>query len=223
MYLISSRRAVLCLTVVMLLTAACGAYGSSAAPTPATSSQLSATAGPQSTGGATAGASVGVTVGPLAKVSIDALGLTMLAPTNWKAPVLLDDKARLILSPDGSTDTSATAGPFLYIIPDTTKYIASHLSYTFRPDISDPTQQLDLLMQAINIDAPAFDPTESYIGSQYPAAIKRGYARDNEMTFVLMDAGNNHWIYVGAQAPERLFKYYDDAVFGPVTNSITLK
>ena len=147
----------------------------------------------------------------------------MLVPTNWKAPIVFDDKARLILSPDGSTDTSPTAGPFLYVIPDTTKYITSHLSYTFRPDISDPAQQLDLLMQAINIDAPAFDPTESYIGAQYPAAIKRGYARDNEMTFVLMNAGNGHWIYVGAQAPERLFKYYDDAIFKPATNSITLK
>src|SRR5712691_8736149 len=153
----------------MLLASACG---SSPAPTPNPASQAQTAEAPSAT------------VGPLTAIDVADLGVTLLAPSTWKPPVVQKDS--LILSPDGSTDTSVTAGPFLFLIPNAEKVVPGRLNYTFQPGIDDPAQQLDLLVQAFNIDAPEYKPTESYIGAQYPAAIKRGFQRDNEFTFVLM-------------------------------------
>ncbi len=161
------------------------------------------------------------TVGPLVQADLSALGLTLLTPSTWKPPAVLNGNI-LIVSPTGSTDTSAVADPFL-MIGDAQKVASSKLNFAFRPDISDPLQQLDLLMAAINLDAPSFTAAAAYYGARYPGAITYGFARDNEMNVILLNLGNNRWLYVGTQAPERYFAYYNDAVFKPAINSITLK
>ncbi|MEP7286862.1 MAG: hypothetical protein ABI947_13980 [Chloroflexota bacterium] len=162
------------------------------------------------------------TVGSLASITVDQVGVTLLAPTTWKPPAVTSDK-RLVLSPDGSTDISVTSGPFLYVIADAGSVLAKSLSYTFRPDITDPALQLDLLLQALNIDAYSFGRGQKYEGAQYPAAMVTGFARDNQLTLMLMKAGDNRWIFVGAQSPERLYSYYDSVVFTPAINSIKVK
>lgn len=161
------------------------------------------------------------TVGPLAQTDIPSLGLTMLTPSTWKAPVALNDTT-YVISPNGSTDTSATAGPFI-LIGDAEKIARSRLNFSFRRDVSDPRQQLDALMAAINFDAPSFTAAAAYYGAKYPGAVSVGFARDNELNIILLDTGDSHWLYIGTQAPERYFAYYNDSVFKPAIASITPK
>jgi hypothetical protein len=84
-------------------------------------------------------------------------------------------------------------------------------------------EQLAAILVAMNRSGPKFDKPVAYQGAKYPAAITRGFERDNELIIVLMNAGNDRWIYIGAQSLEALFPYYDDTVFRPATNSLTLK
>src|SRR5690242_8796255 len=72
------------------------------------------------------------TVGPLTQTDIGSLGLTILTPSTWKAPVALNDTT-YIISPNGSTDTSATAGPFI-LIGDAEKIARSRLNFSFSRD-----------------------------------------------------------------------------------------
>src|SRR5690349_3841680 len=83
------------------------------------------------------------TVGPLNQTEIPSLGLTMLTPSTWKAPVSLNETT-LIISPAGSTDTSASAGPFM-LIGDAQKIVRSRLNFSFDPAVTDPRKQLDAL------------------------------------------------------------------------------
>ena len=63
----------------------------------------------------------------------------------------------------------------------------------------------------------------AYTGAKYPAAFVQFFQRGNKQTIVLLNAGNDRWIYVGAQSKESYFRYYEDAVFKPATDSIVLK
>ena len=159
------------------------------------------------------------TVGPLASAAIPEAGVTLMTPTSWKPPVAISDAAAVI-SPTGSTDTTYSAGVFM-LVGDAHKLAKEKLTFNFRDDISDPVQQLTLLLAAINLDAPNWTTAEVFSGAQYPAAVSVGFDRDNELTIVLINAGNNRWIYVGTQAPERNYTYYNSAVFEPAIASIT--
>jgi hypothetical protein len=192
--------------LVATFAAACNAYGPK--PTPA----LSPTPKPTVTPAATAG--------PLTMIDVDHPGMTMLSPSTWKKPAPLNQNG-LILSPTGSADTSRTAGPFLLVIVDNAVFF--HSKFSFPSGLTDPVEQLNALLTALQLDGPQFQPAVIYSGARYPAAITRGFERDNEMTIVLMNAGNDQWIYVGAQAKESEFSYYEGIVFRPATNSITLK
>ncbi len=157
--------------------------------------------------------------GPLRSVTLDPFGLTLLAPSDWQAPLALDDH-RFILSPDGSPDTSATAGPFLLLIVGSGPYFHSRLS--FREGLADPVAQLSAMVSALNLNEPEVGPVAAYDGARYPAATVKIFSRGNQQTIVLMNAGNDRWIYVGAQSQEIYFRYYDTAVFKPATDSIVL-
>ncbi len=191
---------------LVLLAAACDAYRPK--PTPAQSFTPKPTTAPEAT------------VGPLVSVAVERLGLAMLAPSTWGAPASLNENG-IVLSPTGSNDTSSTAGPFLLVIADTSVFF--HTRLNFREGLSDPVEQLNALLGAMRRDGPKFAAAAAYQGAKYPAAMTRGYERDNELTIVLMNAGDDRWIYVGAQAREAAFGYYEGTVFTPVTNSITLK
>ncbi len=160
------------------------------------------------------------TVGPLASATLPEAGVTMLTPSTWQAPVKLSAEADVV-SLTGSTDTTYSAGAFM-LVGDARKLAQSKLTFEFRDDISDPVQQLDLLLAAINIDAPNWTTAQAYTGAKYPAAVSIGFARDNQLSIVLINAGNNRWIYVGTQAPERNYTYYNSAIFNPAIDSITL-
>jgi hypothetical protein len=192
--------------IAALFVAACNAY--QPRPTPVQSPTPRPTVVPSAT------------VGPLSNTEVEKLGLTMLAPSTWKAPSPLNDNS-VVLSPDGSTDTSPTAGPFLLIMSGDSKFFHSKLS--FPEGLTDPVDQLSALIKAMNIDAPEIGPVTPYEGAQYPAAIVHLFERGLERTIVLMNAGNDRWLYVGAQSLETYFKYYEDAVFKPATDSIRLK
>jgi hypothetical protein len=161
-----------------------------------------------------------VTAGPLVEIDIDKPRISVRVPSTWKISPPLNENS-IVLSPTGSADTSTTAGPFLLITVDNSAYFHSRLS--FPAGLTNPVQQLDALINAMNRDGPQFDPATPYSGSTYPAAITRGFERDNELTIVLMNAGNDRWIYVGAQASEKTFGYFEGTVFTPAINSITLK
>ncbi len=191
--------------MLAMLVTACDAYGPK--PAPAQSPTPKPTVAPEAT------------VGPLTSVTIEKPALTMLSPSTWKAPVALNDNG-VVLSATGTNDTSSTAGPFLLVIVDKSEYFHSRMS--FPPGFTDPVEQLNAMIDALNRDGPQFEPASIYVGSKYPAAITRGFERDNEQTIVLMNAGNDRWIYVGAQSREVTFPYYEGAVFIPATNSITL-
>jgi hypothetical protein len=193
------------LLLAALVFTSCNAYGPK--PTPAQSPTPKPTVQPEAT------------VGPLSKISVDKLGLSLMTPSTWKPPVDLSENS-VVISPDGSNDTSITAGPFLLIIVADSKFFHSKLS--FREGITDPEEQLKAMVTAMNIDAPSVDPVIPYLGAQYPAAIVRTYERNSQRTIVLMKAGTDRWLYLGAQAPESYFKYYEEAVFKPAANSITL-
>lgn len=158
------------------------------------------------------------TVGPLTTANLDQFGLSLLTPSTWQAPIVID-KNSFILSPTGSTDTSPNAGPFLYVVVDALKVFRDKTS--FRADFADPTNQLNALVQAINRESPQYDKIVAYTDAKYPAAIIHSYERDNEEAIILINAGAKGWIYIGAQSPERFFKYYETNVFQPVVNSIT--
>jgi len=192
--------------VIAMLASACDAYGPK--PTPAQSPTPKPTVAPAAT------------VGPMVSFDADQLGLNLLRPSTWQTPALFNQNG-IILSPDGSTDTSSSAFPFLLVIADNSAYF--HSRYNFPAGLTDPVEQLNALLTALELDGPRFEPASVYSGAKYPAAITRGYERDNEMTIVLMNAGNDRWIYVGAQAKEALFAYYEGLVFQPAINSITLK
>ena len=195
------------LIVLVLLLAACDTF--QPVPTPTQELEYGPTLLPQAT------------VGALAMVDVPQLGVRLMAPTNWPAPVSLSDSS-VILSATGSTDTSYTAGPFM-LIADAGKLAQARMGYTMPPDISDPSQQLDLIVQAINQDAPSFTRARPFTTAKYPAASVVGFDRDNQLTIILLNVGNGRWLYVGIQALQRYHSYYEQTVFNPVVNSITVK
>lgn len=144
----------------------------------------------------------------------------MLTPTNWKPPVALDTN-RVILSREGSTDTSPSAEAFMLIVAGDAKYFQSKMN--FREGVSDPVEQLNTLLKIINRDAPDVGKVVTYPSAKYPAALVRSFERSNEMTITLLHVGADRWVYVGAQSPEKYFPYYEDALFKPAVDSITLK
>lgn len=159
------------------------------------------------------------TAGPLQDAVLDALGVRMRTPSNWAAPVVTQD-GRFVLSPHGDTDTSSTAGPFLFVVVDALEEFSRQLS--LRTDLTEPRAELDALVEALNRDGARFPAAQEYLGAHYPAAIVRGFERGNELTLVLMRTPGGRWIYAGAQAPEPDFRYYELTVFKPVTDSLEL-
>jgi hypothetical protein len=156
---------------------------------------------------------------PLRDLTVAQPALTLRLPAVWSAPVVIDAQTVLV-SPQGSRDTGPMAGPFLLIITDALPSFSLRLA--FRTDYTDPRQQLDALITALNRTAVRFSRAKQYDGSPYPAAITRGYERGNELTIVLLNAGERGWVYVGAQAKETDFAYYEAAVFAPLTNALRL-
>jgi len=191
------------LLAVLVLLAACNAY-STQKPTPAPKGTVVPAA----------------TVGPLNTLDIPELGLSLQSPSAWPAPALREGNA--VISPTGTADTSASAGPFLFLIADAAK-LAGRSSITLRSDISDPSTQLNTLLDALNRDGPRFSKAEPYAGTRYPAAVVTGFEKDNQMMIVLLHAGENRWIYVGVQSKELYFSYYNETVFAPAIKSITVK
>jgi hypothetical protein len=201
-----NRVARLRVLVLVMLIAACNAYGSK--PTPSGTSTPRPTLLPEAT------------VGALRPFDAASLGFTMVIPENWKPALNADN---LVLSPSGTADTSSTAEPFLYVIYDAAKVLPSKITFNFRSDITDPVEQLNLLMEALMRTGPKFDRAQKYNGAHYPAAITTGFERDNQLIVVLMNAGNNRWIYAGAQSIERYFSYYETTVFRPALNALEVK
>lgn len=160
------------------------------------------------------------TVGPLVPIQVGDLGVSLLAPDDWESPVVLDAN-QFVLSPDGSSDTRTTAGPFLFVVIDALDVFKQRL--TFRTDLSDPIAQLDALTDALNRNGPKFGAAQAYNGSPYPGAIVRGFERGNELTMILLRADSGRWVYVGAQARENDFARYERDVFLPVTNALRLE
>jgi hypothetical protein len=191
--------------LISLLGVGCNAYGPK--PTPEQTSTPKAPEIPQAT------------VGPLNPITIEDSNLSMLTPSTWKEPAVLNNNS-YVLSINGSTDTSATAGPFLYVVTDALTTFQKQL--TIGTGFTTPTEQLNALMEAINRSGPKFSKANPYLGAQYPGAIVHGYERGNELVIVLLNAGEKGWIYIGAQAPEQYFQYYDETVFTPAINSIAL-
>ncbi|MBE2194217.1 MAG: hypothetical protein IAE83_08570 [Anaerolinea sp.] len=159
------------------------------------------------------------TVTTLNTVKIESLGITLLAPQNWHAPALKDDHS-FVLSPDGSSDTTSTAGPFLYGVVDALEVFSRQL--TLRTDLDDPVAQLDALIKVINRDRARFTAAKPYTRAQYPAAFVEGIERGNELLIVLIKGEGGRWIYLGAQAREDQFPYYDVTVFKPAINALSL-
>lgn len=159
------------------------------------------------------------TAGPLHEVTLDALGVRLRTPDNWAAPVVTQD-GHFVLSPDGSPDTSTTAGPFFFVVVDALEEFSLQLS--LRTDLTNPREQLDVLVEALNRDRARFSAAEDYLGAQYPAAIVRGFERGNELTIVLLRTPEGRWIYAGAQATEADFRFYELTVFKPATDSLEL-
>ncbi|MBX3062489.1 MAG: hypothetical protein U0528_21195 [Anaerolineae bacterium] len=160
-----------------------------------------------------------VDVGELVPYHAQGFGLSLLVPSNWQAPINLDAD-RLLISETGSTNISPTADPFLIVVTDALNVFKRQL--TLRDDYSDPQQQLDALVAALNRDAPGFRPAEKYEGANYPGAITRGFERGNELMIILLDAGERGWIYIGAQTKESQFDHYEQNVFLPISNSLKL-
>jgi hypothetical protein len=152
-------------------------------------------------------------------VKVAPFGVSLRVPENWKSPVVLDADS-FILSPDGSTDTRTTAGPFLYVVVDALKVFGRRLN--FRADLDDPVAQLGALVSALNRQGAAFGDAAVYQGAVYPAAMVRGSERDKVLTIVLLRAGDNRWIYAGALAKADQFAYLEQTVFKPAVDSLTL-
>jgi hypothetical protein len=159
------------------------------------------------------------TVGPLNPASIAKLGISLVSPAMWKPPALLNDNS-YVISQDGSTDTSSTAGPFVLLIVGDSNYFHSKLS--FPAGLTDPVDQLNAIVAALNLLGPEIGIVVPYTFAKYPGAIVRTYERGNEMTITLLKGPNDKWVYIGAQAKEVFFKYYEDNVFSPIANALTL-
>ncbi|MBX3082303.1 MAG: hypothetical protein KF716_11775 [Anaerolineae bacterium] len=157
------------------------------------------------------------TIGALVERSFDAPAVTLLTPSTWPQPVVLDTNT-VILSPTGSTDMTPTAGPFMVITTDALTVFSQR--YTLRTNYADPEQQLDALVTTFNRDAPGFKPATPYDGARYPGAMTVGYERANKLVIILLDAGEKGWIYIGLQAPEADFDVYDSTVFQPIARSL---
>lgn len=148
-----------------------------------------------------------------------ALGLQFNSPVEWPNPVMLSDH-QIVLSPTGSSDTSPTASPFVFIITDALDQLKTDLA--FRDDYPTPVTQLDALIDAFNIDNIRFRAATVVPDSRYPAATAFGFQRGNKLQITLIDAGEFGWIYVGTQAKESDFPRYESAVFKPLIASLTL-
>jgi hypothetical protein len=160
------------------------------------------------------------TVGALTEQRFDEPALTMLTPSTWPRPVKLDSNT-LILSPTGGTDMTPTAGAFMVITTNALKVYGQR--FTLPTNYTDPQQQLDAFVLAINRDAPGFKPATAYTGARYPGAMSVGYERGNKLVIILLDAGDKGWIYIGLQAPEPDFAVYDSAVFEPIAQSLEVR
>lgn len=159
------------------------------------------------------------TAGQLTNVEVPQMALSLLMPSNWKPPVY-QDNSNFILSPDGSTNTSYTAGPFVIVRVGDNAYFQKLLA--FQSTLTDPQPRLDAMVTAINRDASSFGLSQPYTGAKYPGAMTTGFERDNVLTIVLLKAGADRWIYIGTQSKEVNFTYYESAVFEPLINSLTL-
>jgi len=54
------------------------------------------------------------------------------------------------------------------------------------------------------------------------AAFVEGIERGNELRIVLIKTESGRWLYVGAQATQAQFPYYDVTVFTPATKALRL-
>jgi hypothetical protein len=159
------------------------------------------------------------TVGPLKTVTLERVGVSLSVPEAWKAPNILDDK-RFVVSPDGSPDTSPTAGPFLYVVADAQDMFARQLNIP--TNLTDPVAQLNLVIEALNRDRVRFSDAAPYRGTTYPAAFTRGVERGNQLMIILLRAPSGRWVYIGAQAALERFAFYESTVFAPAAASLTL-
>lgn len=157
------------------------------------------------------------TVGGL--VDGEALGLSFKQPGSWKPPAMRDANS-FVISPTGSSDTSTTAGPFVYVVVDALDVFGA--KYNLRTDLEDPVAQLDALINAANPTAARFEAAEPFRGSNYAAAFTRGFQRGNGQLVVLIRTDNGRWIYVGAQAPDAQFAFLEQTVFYPFVASLSL-
>lgn len=161
------------------------------------------------------------TVGALAEMRFDALGITVKTPSTWKPPAT--DAETIVISPSGNLNIDSTAGTFLYILPDAAKTLSRRFSVSFRSVVTDPMEQLKLVVDAVNRNGPRFGQPQAYTGTQYPAASVTGFERGNQVTLVLIYAGDQRWVMVGTQALEALHPYYNATVFEPALQSLTVR
>jgi hypothetical protein len=148
-----------------------------------------------------------------------ALGFSFSLPANWPAPTLRDDNS-FVVSPDGSADTSTTAGPFLYVVVDALTVFSKQLA--FKDNLEDPAAQLDAVIDSLNRDRARFSAAVAHSRSVYPAASTTGYERGNQLTITLMRLPDGRWVYFGAQAKTEAYPYYESTVFRPLINTFSL-
>ena len=158
-------------------------------------------------------------LGSLTEQRFDAPAVSLLLPSAWPQPTLLDQNS-LIISPSGSGDMSPTAGAFMVVTTDALKVYGQR--FTVPTNYTDPSQQVDAFVLAINRDAPGFKPATPFDGAHYPGAMSVGYERGNKLVIILLDAGSKGWVYIGLQAPEADFASYDSAVFQPIARSLVV-
>jgi hypothetical protein len=149
--------------------------------------------------------------------SVEIGGTRFDAPTNWNAPTMLENGS-IILSPDGSTSVQPNAGPFVLFIQNPLERFAADLN--IRTDLTDPVAQLDAIVEALNRNGPRFKAAQPYTDAPHPAAFIKGYERGNELSIILMRTDDGRWLYVGLQARDAEFEYYDSRVFRPAIQSV---
>ncbi len=159
------------------------------------------------------------TIGPLVKRQIPELGLSLDTPSSWNPPVLKNNNS-FVLSPTGSTDTSSGAGPFMYGVVDAVNVFKGEIN--FDATQTDPVAQLNGIIGAINRDTARFTEAVSVKYTPYPGAETRGYERGNTYIIVLMRAADGRWFYFGIQARDADMPWYENTVFLPAINSLTL-
>jgi hypothetical protein len=166
-----------------------------------------------------AGATSGVVpeIGTLVEQRFDTPAVTLLRPSAWPEPVVLDANT-LIISPTGIQEMTPTSGAFMTITTDALNVFSQR--FTLKTNFTDPQLQLDALVAAFNRNAPGFKPATPYTGAKYPGAMSVGYERANKLVVILMDAGEKGWVYIGLQAPEADFELYNSAVFEPIARSL---